>query len=61
MIEYAPSNDRCYGVVYLGKDATGENIAAALVAEGLAEVRRVGIRADKYAKYVAVFVQNLSS
>ncbi|XP_077975644.1 staphylococcal nuclease domain-containing protein 1-like [Styela clava] len=45
-IEYAPSADRCYGTVYLGKDNTGENVGSLLISEGLAEVRKVGVRAD---------------
>ncbi|NXP98282.1 SND1 protein, partial [Vidua macroura] len=36
---------REYGMVYLGKDTSGENIAESLVAEGLAS-RREGIRAN---------------
>ncbi|XP_077356223.1 staphylococcal nuclease domain-containing protein 1 [Festucalex cinctus] len=37
---------REYGMVYLGKDTTGENIAESLVNEGLATVRREGIRGN---------------
>ncbi|KAM3832651.1 staphylococcal nuclease domain-containing protein 1 [Vipera latastei] len=44
-VEYKTSPRREYGMVYLGKDTTGENIAETLVAEGLA-CRREGIRAN---------------
>ncbi|XP_063164900.1 staphylococcal nuclease domain-containing protein 1 [Candoia aspera] len=44
-VEYKTSPRREYGMVYLGKDTTGENIAESLVAEGLA-CRREGIRAN---------------
>uniref|UniRef100_A0A668TC53 Staphylococcal nuclease domain-containing protein 1 n=1 Tax=Oreochromis aureus TaxID=47969 RepID=A0A668TC53_OREAU len=37
---------REYGMVYLGKDTTGENIAESLVSEGLATVRREGFRGN---------------
>ncbi|KAL0963016.1 hypothetical protein UPYG_G00348450 [Umbra pygmaea] len=37
---------REYGMVYLGRDTTGENIADYLVKEGLATVRREGIRGN---------------
>ncbi|XP_051911501.1 staphylococcal nuclease domain-containing protein 1 isoform X2 [Hippocampus zosterae] len=37
---------REYGMVYLGKDITGENIAESLVNEGLATVRREGVRGN---------------
>ncbi|KAJ8007204.1 hypothetical protein DPEC_G00115110 [Dallia pectoralis] len=37
---------REYGMVYLGRDTTGENIAESLVKEGLANVRREGIRGN---------------
>ncbi|XP_074049869.1 staphylococcal nuclease domain-containing protein 1 isoform X1 [Macrotis lagotis] len=44
-IEYKNPQGREYGMVYLGKDTNGENIAESLVAEGLA-CRREGIRAN---------------
>ncbi|XP_027695975.1 staphylococcal nuclease domain-containing protein 1 [Vombatus ursinus] len=44
-IEYKNPQGREYGMVYLGKDTSGENIAESLVAEGLA-CRREGIRAN---------------
>uniref|UniRef100_A0A6I8NZJ6 Staphylococcal nuclease domain-containing protein n=1 Tax=Ornithorhynchus anatinus TaxID=9258 RepID=A0A6I8NZJ6_ORNAN len=44
-IEYKTPQGREYGMVYLGKDTSGENIAESLVAEGLAS-RREGIRAN---------------
>ncbi|XP_010000625.1 PREDICTED: staphylococcal nuclease domain-containing protein 1, partial [Chaetura pelagica] len=44
-VEYKTSQGREYGMVYLGKDTNGENIAESLVAEGLAS-RREGIRAN---------------
>ncbi|XP_050808660.1 staphylococcal nuclease domain-containing protein 1 isoform X2 [Gopherus flavomarginatus] len=44
-VEYKTPQGREYGMVYLGKDTTGENIAESLVAEGLAS-RREGIRAN---------------
>ncbi|XP_057179611.1 staphylococcal nuclease domain-containing protein 1 [Triplophysa rosa] len=37
---------REYGMMYLGKDTSGENIAESLVAEGLATVRREGMRGN---------------
>ncbi|XP_066523227.1 staphylococcal nuclease domain-containing protein 1 isoform X2 [Hoplias malabaricus] len=43
-VEIKTQQGREYGMVYLGKDTTGENIAESLVAEGLATVRREGIR-----------------
>ncbi|ESN89999.1 hypothetical protein HELRODRAFT_186227 [Helobdella robusta] len=39
-------NKKEYGVVYLGKDTSGENILEALVSEGLADVRKGGMRVD---------------
>uniref|UniRef100_A0ABM5GLB7 Staphylococcal nuclease domain-containing protein n=1 Tax=Pogona vitticeps TaxID=103695 RepID=A0ABM5GLB7_9SAUR len=44
-VEYKTPQGREYGMVYLGKDTTGENIAESLVAEGLAS-RREGVRAN---------------
>ncbi|KAM9311355.1 staphylococcal nuclease domain-containing protein 1 [Gastrophryne carolinensis] len=44
VIEYKTPQGREYGMVYLGKDTSGENIAESLVAEGLAS-RREGVRA----------------
>ncbi|CAH2275383.1 staphylococcal nuclease domain-containing 1 [Pelobates cultripes] len=43
-VEYKTPQGREYGMVYLGKDTSGENIAESLVAEGLAS-RREGVRA----------------
>ncbi|KAK3517979.1 hypothetical protein QTP70_029100 [Hemibagrus guttatus] len=43
-VEFKTQQGREYGVLYLGKDTSGENIAESLVAEGLATVRREGIR-----------------
>ncbi|KAK1789576.1 hypothetical protein P4O66_015478 [Electrophorus voltai] len=43
-VEVKTLQGREYGMVYLGKDTSGENIAESLVAEGLAVVRREGIR-----------------
>ncbi|MGH0151191.1 UNVERIFIED_CONTAM: hypothetical protein FKN15_031117 [Acipenser sinensis] len=45
-VENKTPQGREYGMVYLGKDTTGENIAESLVAEGLASVRREGIRGN---------------
>jgi len=46
-VEYkVPGSGREYGIIYIGKDATGENVTEALVAEGLVEVRRAGLRLD---------------
>ncbi|KAM5173085.1 staphylococcal nuclease domain-containing protein 1 [Mantella aurantiaca] len=44
VVEYKTPQGREYGLVYLGKDTSGENIAESLVAEGLAS-RREGVRA----------------
>ncbi|XP_024410712.2 staphylococcal nuclease domain-containing protein 1 [Desmodus rotundus] len=44
-IENKTQQGREYGMIYLGKDTNGENIAESLVAEGLA-TRREGIRAN---------------
>ncbi|OCT87162.1 hypothetical protein XELAEV_180208582mg, partial [Xenopus laevis] len=44
-VEYKTPQGREYGMVYLGKDTSGENIAESLVAEGLAS-RREGVRAN---------------
>uniref|UniRef100_A0A668A758 Staphylococcal nuclease and tudor domain containing 1 n=1 Tax=Myripristis murdjan TaxID=586833 RepID=A0A668A758_9TELE len=46
-VEIKTALGREYGMVYLGKDTTGENIAESLVNEGLATVRREGIRGNK--------------
>ncbi|XP_075455394.1 staphylococcal nuclease domain-containing protein 1 isoform X2 [Ascaphus truei] len=43
-VEYKTPQGREYGMVFLGKDTSGENIAESLVAEGLAS-RREGVRA----------------
>uniref|UniRef100_A0A673BIQ7 Staphylococcal nuclease domain-containing protein n=1 Tax=Sphaeramia orbicularis TaxID=375764 RepID=A0A673BIQ7_9TELE len=45
-VEIKIASGREYGMVYLGKDTTGENIAESLVTEGLATVRREGIRGN---------------
>uniref|UniRef100_A0A7N6AUV8 Staphylococcal nuclease domain-containing protein n=1 Tax=Anabas testudineus TaxID=64144 RepID=A0A7N6AUV8_ANATE len=45
-VEIKTSLGREYGMVYLGKDTSGENIAESLVNEGLATVRREGIRGN---------------
>ncbi|OBS65296.1 hypothetical protein A6R68_06164, partial [Neotoma lepida] len=44
-IENKTPQGREYGMIYLGKDTNGENIAESLVAEGLA-TRREGMRAN---------------
>ncbi|XP_056093362.1 staphylococcal nuclease domain-containing protein 1 isoform X1 [Rhinichthys klamathensis goyatoka] len=45
-VENKTPQGREYGIVYLGRDTSGENIAESLVAEGLAAVRREGIRGN---------------
>uniref|UniRef100_A0A9J8BVZ6 Staphylococcal nuclease domain-containing protein n=1 Tax=Cyprinus carpio carpio TaxID=630221 RepID=A0A9J8BVZ6_CYPCA len=45
-VENKTPQGREYGIVFLGKDTSGENIAESLVAEGLATVRREGIRGN---------------
>lgn len=45
-VENKTPQGREYGMVYLGKDTSGENLAESLVAEGLAAVRREGIRGN---------------
>uniref|UniRef100_A0A8C1AZ77 Staphylococcal nuclease domain-containing protein n=1 Tax=Cyprinus carpio carpio TaxID=630221 RepID=A0A8C1AZ77_CYPCA len=45
-VENKTPQGREYGMVYLGKDTSGENIAESLVTEGLATVRREGIRGN---------------
>ncbi|XP_057710766.1 staphylococcal nuclease domain-containing protein 1 [Corythoichthys intestinalis] len=45
-VELKTALGREYGMVYLGKDTSGENIAESLVNEGLATVRREGIRGN---------------
>lgn len=46
-VEYkVPGTGREYGIIYIGKDTSGENVTEDLVAEGLVEVRRGGLRAD---------------
>uniref|UniRef100_A0AAY5EUX8 Staphylococcal nuclease domain-containing protein n=1 Tax=Electrophorus electricus TaxID=8005 RepID=A0AAY5EUX8_ELEEL len=50
-VEVKTLQGREYGMVYLGKvNTSGENIAESLVAEGLAVVRREGIRGTNQAK-----------
>ncbi|CAL8330372.1 unnamed protein product [Boreogadus saida] len=46
-VEIKTALGREYGMVYLGRDTTGENLAESLVNEGLATVRREGIRGNK--------------
>ncbi|KAJ8031554.1 nuclease domain-containing protein 1 [Holothuria leucospilota] len=44
-VEYVvPGSGRAYGCIYLGKDASAENVTESIVAEGLVEVRRGGIK-----------------
>ncbi|XP_076334684.1 staphylococcal nuclease domain-containing protein 1-like isoform X2 [Tachypleus tridentatus] len=44
-IEYkVPNSTREYGLVFVGKDTSGENVVESVVAEGLAEVRRTGVK-----------------
>uniref|UniRef100_A0A8C5FCE5 Staphylococcal nuclease domain-containing protein 1 n=1 Tax=Gadus morhua TaxID=8049 RepID=A0A8C5FCE5_GADMO len=45
-VEIKTALGREYGMVYLGRDTTGENLAESLVNEGLATVRREGIRGN---------------
>ncbi|KAJ8394362.1 hypothetical protein AAFF_G00047690 [Aldrovandia affinis] len=45
-VEIKIGQGREYGMVYLGKDTSGESIAESLVSEGLATVRREGIRGN---------------
>lgn len=46
-LEYkVPGSGREYGALYLGKDSDGENVTEQLVAEGLVEVRRMGLKKD---------------
>lgn len=46
-VEYkVPGSGREYGVLYIGKDTTGENVTESLIAEGLVEVRQSGIRKE---------------
>ncbi|CAB1416059.1 unnamed protein product [Pleuronectes platessa] len=45
-VEIKTAQGREYGMVYLGRDTTGENLAESLVNEGLATVRREGIRGN---------------
>lgn len=49
VVDYAPTNERCYGTVYLGTSVEGENLAELQVSEGLAEVRKVNVRSDNAA------------
>ncbi|KAK7107596.1 staphylococcal nuclease domain-containing protein 1-like [Littorina saxatilis] len=41
-----PGSGREYGALYVGKDKDGENITESLIAEGLVDVRRMGIKKD---------------
>lgn len=44
-VEYkAPGSGREYGFVFLGRDTSGENVTESIVAEGLVEVRRGGLK-----------------
>ncbi|XP_010784266.1 staphylococcal nuclease domain-containing protein 1-like [Notothenia coriiceps] len=45
-VEIKTALGREYGIVYLGRDTTGENLADSLVNEGFATVRREGIRGN---------------
>nr|XP_032804965.1 staphylococcal nuclease domain-containing protein 1 [Petromyzon marinus] len=44
VVEYKAPAGREYGMVYIGKDTSGENVTESLVIEGLVSVRREGIR-----------------
>jgi len=45
-IEYkTPAAGREYGFIYVGKDASGENVTETMINEGLVEVRRGGVKA----------------
>ncbi|KAH9507261.1 nuclease domain-containing protein [Bulinus truncatus] len=47
-VEYkVPGTGREYGVIYLGKDTTGENVTESLIAEGLVDVRKTGLKNDE--------------
>ena len=48
VVDYAPNNDRCYATAYLGTTSEGENLAEFQVATGMAEVRKVTFREDKF-------------
>jgi staphylococcal nuclease domain-containing protein 1 len=44
-VEYkVPGTGREYGCIYLGKDTSAENVTESMVAEGLVELRRGGLR-----------------
>ncbi|XP_076336232.1 staphylococcal nuclease domain-containing protein 1-like [Tachypleus tridentatus] len=44
-IEYkVPNSTREYGLVFIGKDTSDENVVESLVVEGLVEVRRAGVK-----------------
>ncbi|GFO47277.1 staphylococcal nuclease domain-containing protein 1-like [Plakobranchus ocellatus] len=46
-VEYkVPGTGREYGVIYLGKDASGENLTESLISEGLVDVRKTGLKSD---------------
>lgn len=46
-VEYkVPGTGREYGVIYLGKDASGENLTESLISEGLVDVRKTGLKQD---------------
>ncbi|XP_062373743.1 staphylococcal nuclease domain-containing protein 1 [Sardina pilchardus] len=45
-VEIKTAQGREYGMVYLGRDTSGESIAESLVTEGFATVRREGIRGN---------------
>uniref|UniRef100_UPI0035900AFC staphylococcal nuclease domain-containing protein 1-like n=1 Tax=Myxine glutinosa TaxID=7769 RepID=UPI0035900AFC len=44
VIEHRAPSGREYGILFLGKDTNGENVAESLISEGLVAVRREGIR-----------------
>ncbi|XP_005100071.2 staphylococcal nuclease domain-containing protein 1 [Aplysia californica] len=46
-VEYkVPGSGREYGVLYVGKDTSGENVTETLITEGLVDVRQSGLRKD---------------
>jgi len=46
-VEYkVPGTGREYGVLYMGKDTSGENVTESLISEGLVDVRQSGIRKE---------------
>ena len=47
----APGTGKEFGIVFLGKDNTAENVTESLIAEGLVEVRRSGLKNNRYSCY----------